>query len=282
MEHSHAISTIFFSLLSLGSFAQPLVCDPAGNVIVYSGYDGGLLTIDVDEDIPDLKIGVLAYNAVRIVIGGDFVGNVTAVHYAGYNGDGGDYCQQGVISTTSIQGVPNNIEEILLYPPATLANAFGSSDMVCNYSCSITTSQGGCNTADQTEDYFRTVLGGEVRFHFTQYACFNGPYLVSGGGNCCATDISTTVAHEAGPLTSVQVYPQPAGDLLYMKVQVARPMNATLEILDAQGRVLRTAPFASQGSAVSTVPVADLATGRYLLRLYSAGQQAVQAFDVVH
>ncbi|MEY3153196.1 MAG: hypothetical protein RLZZ333_1793, partial [Bacteroidota bacterium] len=33
-------------------------CNPNGNLFVFSNYDGGILTINVDQNIPNLKIGM--------------------------------------------------------------------------------------------------------------------------------------------------------------------------------------------------------------------------------
>ena len=65
--------------------AQASGCSPSGNVVLFTNYDGGVLNIQVDEDIPDLRIGVVAYNAVRIAFTGAFASNVTEVRYAGIN-----------------------------------------------------------------------------------------------------------------------------------------------------------------------------------------------------
>ena len=48
--------TLAFLLLAFAGAAQ--FCNTSGNVIIYANYDGGAITINVDEDIPDLHIGV--------------------------------------------------------------------------------------------------------------------------------------------------------------------------------------------------------------------------------
>lgn len=96
---------LFLALCSSSLLAQ--VCNPGGNVLIYTNYDGGDITIDIDEDIPDIRIGICSYESISIEITGDFVDNVTQVLYAGYDDDG----------TTSISGVPSGITDILLYPP---------------------------------------------------------------------------------------------------------------------------------------------------------------------
>ncbi|MCA6364469.1 MAG: T9SS type A sorting domain-containing protein [Bacteroidetes bacterium] len=156
-------------------------CDPNGNVIIYSNYDGGILNINVDQNIPNLKIGVCTYEGVTINISGTFAANVTEVRYVGFNGANA-HCS-GVINT-SINGAPAAVTSVSFYPSATMTDPNGSSNMVCGYSCS-TGNQGGCNTAGQIAHYFLTQFGGTLRYHFTQYGCWASSYLVSSGGNCC-------------------------------------------------------------------------------------------------
>ncbi|MBK9733236.1 MAG: PKD domain-containing protein [Chitinophagaceae bacterium] len=158
-------------------------CYPSGNVIIYSNYDGGYLNIDVDQDIPDLKIGITTYEKCAITISGLYAGNVTEVIYAGFNGDN-DHCNP-TLPTTSISGVPASNTSILLYPPVTWPNSNGYYYVICNYSCDSATSQGGCNTPDQVVHYYLTQFGGSLYYHYTQYGCWSGTHHVSDGGNCC-------------------------------------------------------------------------------------------------
>lgn len=158
-------------------------CYPDGNVIIYSNYDGGYLNINVDEDIPNLKIGITTYEKCEISVTGTYAGNVTEVIYAGYNGNN-DHCNP-TPPTTSINGVPPGITSIQLYPPVTWPNTNGYSYIICNYSCDSANSQGGCNTPDQIVHYYLTAFGGSLYYHFTQYGCWQGTYLVSDAGNCC-------------------------------------------------------------------------------------------------
>jgi hypothetical protein len=93
----------FLTLLSFLPFlGYGQICNPGGNVVIFSNYDGGVLNINVDANIPNLKIGVLSYEAVTVNLSGAFVNNVTAVEYAGYNGTSGS-CGP---TTTVINGEP--------------------------------------------------------------------------------------------------------------------------------------------------------------------------------
>lgn len=183
-------------LLALAAFLPTLgfaqVCNPNGNIVIFSNYDGGILNIDVDVDIPNLKIGVVSYEGVEINLSGTYVNNVTGVEYAGYNSNNNN-C--GMVINTSITGAPGSATtNIVFNPPVGLSNPNGSSSMVCAYSCNNNSNQGGCNTVDQVEDYFVNLFNGTLYSHAVQYGCWSGSQAMSTSGNCCPAN---------PPLTSV-------------------------------------------------------------------------------
>lgn len=158
------------------------ICNPAGNIILYSNYDGGNMTINIDENIPDIRIGICSYESIDVNITGAYAGNVTQVLYAGYNSGGG----------TSVTGVDAGIVDILLYPPVTVYDPDGYPFMICAYDCDSTYVPGGCNTVDQAVDYFLTELPGTMRYSYFQYGVYTGTYNISDGGNCCFGAACTT------------------------------------------------------------------------------------------
>lgn len=170
------------------------VCDPSGNLVIFTNYDGGELNINVDANIPNLKIGICSYEAVKVNIAGTFSANVTQVIYAGFNNSPNTNCTPNV-STTAITGVPAGIVSINFAPPVGYSNSNGYGSMICGYSCNTTSSQGGCNTADQIAYYFTQQTGGTMRFQVLQYGCWAGTTkTISGGGNCCAMPCTTPSA----------------------------------------------------------------------------------------
>lgn len=174
-----------------------------GNIVVFANYDGGVLNINVDQNIPNLKIGVVTYEPVTINLSGAYVGNVTEVRYAGYVSTSNHHCSNSP-STTTITGVPSNITSINFLPPSTLSNPNGYSSIVCAYSCSTTSNQGGCNTADQVIDYFETTMNGSLYSYYTQYGCWNTTaYNVSAGGNCSFVVTDTVITSFITSDTSV-------------------------------------------------------------------------------
>jgi hypothetical protein len=158
-------------------------CSTSGNVIIFANYDGGALNISIDEDIPDLHIGVCTYENCEITITGPFASNVTEVRYVGQQGDGNN-CPVDVLSTTIVAPV-GVLTDVLFAPASVLADSDGYSSMICAYSCGEG-NQGGCNTAEQVVAYFLNEFGGSLYYYFTQYGCWaSGGYSISTGGNCC-------------------------------------------------------------------------------------------------
>jgi len=179
-------------LLPCLSFHAQVLCNGAGNVLVYSNYDGGQLTINVDQNIPNLKIGICTYEDCSVIITGPFAGNVTAVRYAGFQGDN-DHCGLG-LSATTVTGVSAAIVTILFAPPASIADPNGNGNIICAYSCDAS-NQGGCNTSTQIASYFTNAFGGTLRSYFTQYGCWPAEaQLVSNGGNCCPGTANAPIA----------------------------------------------------------------------------------------
>jgi hypothetical protein len=58
-------ATVVLSL-SLTSVIAQTICNPSGDWMIFSNYDGGTLNIVVDANIPNLKIGVVSYEAVSM------------------------------------------------------------------------------------------------------------------------------------------------------------------------------------------------------------------------
>lgn len=169
-------------LVLFSSYVYSQTCNPTGNIVVYSNYDGGIININCDVNIPNLKIGICTYEAVEINITGAYVGNVTEVLYAGYIGTN-DNCGVGVTST-SINGVSPAITDVLFAPPVTYSDPNGYPYIICGYSCG-TGSQGGCNTSIQVAEYFIDTFGGSLRSFNTQYNCWEDQTVLISQGGCC-------------------------------------------------------------------------------------------------
>jgi hypothetical protein len=256
-------------LCSANLFAQA-ICDPTANVIIFSNYDGGTLNINIDQNIPNIKIGITSYEAAAINITGTYAGNVTEVRYAGYNSTNNTNCSPNVPST-SITGVPAQNTSILSYPASTYSNTNGYQYIICNYSCDDQTNQGGCNTPDQIVHYFVTNFGGALYSHHTQYGCWNPSttYAISAGGNCCISPFATSISeNEQGP--QLTVMPVPADGLITISAKGTG--NARIDIVNLLGEVVMS------GIEPGLVDISSLPEGVYLARVMTEGKIIVRKF----
>ena len=220
-------STCLLALVTCALRAQ--VCDQAGNLMIYSNYDGGIVTINVDQDIPDLVIGICTYEPVQVTLTGPFVGNVTEVLYAGFNSaQNNNNCGQGNFAT-SITGVDAGI--ITINPPQqppqvgyTPAHGNGSGPWGGGMigvagNCDTTQSAGGGNTPDEVVFHFEDQTGAQLYAHFTQYGCWQNDVLnISDGGNCCIDVTPAVQVTGCDPNGNVMIYSNYNGGVLTINV----------------------------------------------------------------
>ncbi len=181
-------------LLLFAHCASAQICNPNGNIVIFSNYDGGILNINVDMNIPNLKIGIVSYEAVEVNLSGTYAGNVTAIEYAGYNNSPNTHCGNS-IATTAFTGVPIGVTpNIEFVPPAPFNDPDGYLYIDCAYSCG-TGNMGGCNTPEQVYAYFENLFSGTVYTHIIQYGCWTNTQNLSDGGNCCMALAAAPVAN---------------------------------------------------------------------------------------
>lgn len=258
---------IYASLIAVlfSSFAiAQTICNPTGNLIIFSNYDGGTLNINLDAPMSNIKIGVVSYEGVNINITGIGASAVTAVAYAGFNSNN-PHC--GGPIATNITGTPGgSVNTITFAPPASFSNPNGNANVICAYSCSTTTNQGGCNTVDQVEDYFLDLFPGSTIFmHKVQYGCWSGTQNVSNGGTCCALTTGITASVED---KSVSVFPNPASDNLTLSY--ATPVDkATVKVLNVAGQVVKEINVVSGNNVV--VDIAAFPAGVYFVETTNEG-----------
>lgn len=194
-----------FSTTTSVTIASSLsACSPQGNVIVFTNYDGGTLNIDVDANIPNLKIGVVTYEPVQINITGTYAANVAKVIRAGFYNTTNQHCNPAVTTTTINGPTPANYSVIDI-PPTTVNNPNGYNfGIICAYTCNTTSNQGGCNTIDQVLDYFNNQFGGGSLYSLNaQYCCWKptNTYHVSALSNACCVNStgSATISYTGSP-----------------------------------------------------------------------------------
>lgn len=208
--------TSFLNINAQGSFTPN--CDPTGNWILFANYDGGNLNIVVDQNIPNLKIGICTYEPVNVTFSGPFVNSVTEVLYAGFNSAQNNNNCGFAINTSSFTGINTSILTVNVAPPVTIIsppnpNYFNipngwNNGIICLYSCNVDANQGGCNTVDQVLAYFQSQFGGVLRGLNVQYPCWlsGTNYTVSAQtGNCCgacspnAVTVNQTICNDQFP-----------------------------------------------------------------------------------
>ena len=256
-----AFFALFFVATSVG---QTAICNPTASLILFSNYDGGTLNINLDAPMSNIKIGVVSYEGVNINITGIGASAVTSVAYAGYNGNNPN-C--GSIINTNITGTPgSSVNTITIYPPATLSNPFGNPNIICAYTCSTTTNQGGCNTVDQVEDYFLDFFpGSNIFMHKVQYACWTGTQNVSNGGTCCATPTGVTNIN----IEPFVVYPNPAENILNVAA-LNNFVNSSFQLFSVDGKLVKKKTVLSETIDISTLEAGiyfiEVSDGTYISR----------------
>ncbi len=195
---------LFYSLfLCLFPYAISLAqtfCNDFGNVILYSNYEGGILNIEIDEYVPNIKVGICSYDAVEVNFSGAYVGNVVAVIYAGFGVENNTNCGTTTIEQVSINGVPPDIVTTYIGSAGNTAISpyLGNNIPSANVPLvNCITSGGGCldntndggggNSSPQIVQFFLAEFGSPATlyYHYTSNTCFNGTYQLSDGGNCC-------------------------------------------------------------------------------------------------
>lgn len=253
---------IGLNLITKASFSQSF-CDSTGNVIIYSNYDGGILKINVDEIIPNLKIGVVGYETDSIILSGTFATYVTEIRFAGYNATN-NHC--GFTTPTVIVGAQTGTDTIIFAPPVTISNPNGNNSIICNYSCDTATSQGGCNTPDQIADYFLQNFGGSLRFHKTQYNCWTGTQSISAGGNCCIGAIFTGFT-ESDSNPKINIYPNPANSGQVVEISLTNQELVRIDLYNTLGSLL----YSSQEFREKATLNYNIEPGLYIIHVISDG-----------
>ena len=209
-QFSIAWNLILFLLITSPFYGQTSFtpnCDPSGNWILFANYDGGNLNIVVDQNIPNLKIGICTYEPVNVTFSGPFASTVTEVLYAGFNSAQNNNNCGFPITTSSFTGINPAILTVNVAPPVTIIsppnpNYFNltngnNTGIVCLASCDVNSNQGGCNTVDQVLAYFQSQFGGVLRGLNVQYNCWDSttPFTISAqAGNCCGACVPDSVS----------------------------------------------------------------------------------------
>jgi hypothetical protein len=190
LAHFRIVFFVFSLVISTAttSYGQD-ICHPDGNLVVFSNYEGGVLNINCDVDIPNLVLGIVSYETLTVNISGPFAGNITGVIFGGFNQatiNGVDASLVEIYSTTGgnipISSYLGNDQDFLGFP---LINCITSGS-----GCFDDTNQGGGgNSSNQIVQWFYSEyeVGTLLYSHTTQYEVWLNAdtYNVSTSGNCC-------------------------------------------------------------------------------------------------
>lgn len=102
-------------------------------------------------------------------------------------------------------------------------------------------------------------------------SCGEGTAFICGTGKVASASVDGSVDFCVATLVDeitddefdMSVFPVPATDVLY--VQTSKPYNGEIEVISMTGQ--KVLSVMSEGEEITEVPVADLATGNYLVRL---------------
>jgi hypothetical protein len=108
-----------------------------------------------------------------------------------------------------------------------------------------------------------------------EYACRINFINMSYIANPPATCYEITSGINESPAAQWNLWPNPAHDLLNIRLEQAAMGNATLIVTDLAGKQLAAHPLSSQ---TETISIAELSKGLYFLHLYANGVHTVKTF----
>lgn len=116
-----------------------------------------------------------------------------------------------------------------------------------------------------------------------------GSYLVcltvndSCGTNqfCDTVTVDTLVAIGNGLAYNIELYPNPARDLVNLKIELPSSQDVDMTIYNALGAVVRKSNLESVSTEELKINLADFAEGAYLLELRIGDQRVVERFQVI-
>ncbi|WP_275583512.1 hypothetical protein [Archangium primigenium] len=202
---------------------------PPSHVFLFSNHDGGSYTLEVDQDLPNIQIGILSAKPSQVTLKGAYVGNVEGVRLVGES-----------VSDSSVTGVSASKVQKAALEPVKLGHPYAPSTLVCATGARTLTWPGtGCNTTTQVEEYFLSKFGEvPVVSHLSQEGAFSGHLALSHVRLRPVIVRDTTAFNVAAAVGAPEV-----------PVQVRVEINATVGSLDARVPAFTTGLLA-EGSSV--------------------------------
>ncbi|NPC84141.1 hypothetical protein HPC49_38765, partial [Pyxidicoccus fallax] len=210
---------------SVGASNSFTVTAIPGNIFLFSNYDGGAYTLVVDQNLPNIQIGIVSYHASKVTLTGTYVGNVSAVRIVSfYPGE------------STVQGVESHKVQILPPEPVTHRQPYGGTTLICATGERVLTwHSGGCNSTTQVEEYFMAKFGEvSVLSHMSRYGVFSGSIPLS------QARLSMVVVREKTHFNVAAAAGQPSG-----------AVNITVDVNAAVGALTPSMPALTTGSLAS-------------------------------
>jgi len=172
---------------------------------VLCNYDGGHLTIDVDMNIPGLKIGIRSYERTSVTVVGTFSANVDTIIIRGQN-SGNNHCPPAITTNTVVSAAP-----------ATIKIYQNGQSSLYNYAC------GSVNNTQAIISYFTNGNAARLRGYTSWYECWCNPQKLSIAAAYCCKGAYTCFTALPLDLVSFDVFP--SKDLNHLKWSTQNEIN---------------------------------------------------------
>lgn len=198
------------------------------NIFLFSNYEGGTYTLEVDQNLPNIQIGIVAYEPSHVTLTGPYVGNVSVVRMVSFKS-----------GESTVQGIDASKVQILPRQPVTHRQPYGGTHLYCATGRRILSWSGGCNSTTQVEEYFLAQFEEvSVLSHTSQYGAFSGALPLS------RARLNMVVVREKTHFNIAEAAGMPSG-----AVNITLEVNAPIGALSAQRPALTTGSLAA-GSTV--------------------------------
>lgn len=208
----------------------------AGNIFLFSNSEGGTYTLVVDQDLPNIQIGIVSLAPSIVTLTGPYVGNVSTVLVSGYS------------TMSTVKGIDASKAQQDLQAPVTRQQAYADNEIVCADGIRIKSySNWGCNSSTQIEEYFLSKFGEvSVLSHMTRNNAFSGTIPLS------AARLNMVVVRDTTHFNVAAAAGQPTG-----AVKITVDVNATIGSASTLAPAFTTGSLGS-GSTVQINNYADI------------------------
>ncbi|ATB31940.1 hypothetical protein [Melittangium boletus] len=142
---------------------------PPTHIFLFSNDAGGDYTLVVDQDLPNIQIGILSRRPTRVKLAGAYVGNVSAVRLV-----------SEAFQESTVEGVTASRIQRVPSESVTVTQPYTPPTLVCTTGDRVLLSRNGCNSTTQVEEYFLSKFGEvQVLSHVSKESEFSGSIELS-------------------------------------------------------------------------------------------------------